>query len=99
MGFYVPTLSHMQIDHRCGDVCMTQKIFKRYDIQSFFEGAGLTDPRDWPEIASLILKLIETGVSDPSNLETACREFADQEITKGFQTGMLTPSSEMIRAR
>jgi len=40
MGLNVPTLGHMQIYHSCGDICMPQKIFKGYDIQSFFKQMG-----------------------------------------------------------
>ena len=67
------------------------------DVQRWFEAKGWRKPGDWTEVAQAILDFVERSVADPSELETACKDFAKLPWSKGFQTGMLTPILNALR--
>jgi 5-methylcytosine-specific restriction protein B len=67
------------------------------NIKEWFEGAGWTQPEDWPKVALAILNFISECADDPSALPTAAREFADDPHTTGLQTGLLTPILNAMR--
>jgi len=62
------------------------------DLKGWFENAGWTKSTDWPEIATAILSFIRTCVDDPTRLEVACSAFASNPLSKGFQSGFLSPA-------
>jgi 5-methylcytosine-specific restriction protein B len=68
------------------------------DIRSWFEGAGLTRPGQWPEVAKSILGLVTTSVQNPELLASACIEFVALPTSKGFQTGMMSPILNALRS-
>lgn len=61
------------------------------DIRSWFEGAGLKSPGDWPEVARALWKLIARSVGDPEAIDAAVGEFTANNLSKGFQAGMISP--------
>jgi 5-methylcytosine-specific restriction enzyme B len=61
------------------------------DIRSWFEGAGLKKPDEWPAVASALFRFVRRCVEHPEELAEACREFVNLPLSKGFQTGMLSP--------
>jgi 5-methylcytosine-specific restriction enzyme B len=61
------------------------------DIRSWFEGAGLKKPDEWPAVASALFGFVRRCVEHPEELANACKEFVRLPISKGFQTGMLSP--------
>jgi 5-methylcytosine-specific restriction protein B len=67
------------------------------DLKGWFENVGWTTSTDWPEIARVILSFIGTCVDDPSKLEVACSTFASNPLTKGFQSGFLSPALSALR--
>jgi len=67
------------------------------DIKEWFQGAGWTKPEDWPKVAQAIFALVSRCSKDPKDLAAACRKFADQPYTTGFQTGLLTPILNAMR--
>lgn len=67
------------------------------DLKAWFEGAGWTQPEDWPRIAQAILQFVRRCYENPGQLAAACAEFSDLPYSKGFQTGMLTPILNALR--
>lgn len=61
------------------------------DIKAKYEGAGWTKPKDWPNVAKEILKLVQRCNDDHENLEEACKDFESSPYSKGFQTGVISP--------
>ncbi len=61
------------------------------DIRSWFEGAGLKTPGDWPEVAQALWRLISQSVAEPDEIDSAVNEFAANDLSKGFQAGMISP--------
>lgn len=61
------------------------------DVRSWFEGAGWTKAEDWPEVARAILRFVSESLESPESLAEACDEFAANPLSKGFQSGMLSP--------
>src|SRR5207244_10776890 len=64
---------------------------------SWFENVGWAKSSDWPEIARAILSFIRTCVDDSSSLEVACTTFAASPLSKGFQSGFLSPVLNALR--
>jgi len=62
------------------------------NIKLWYERAGRTRPEDWPTIAAAILRFIERCIDDPTELAAACEAFAALPTSKGFQSGMLSPT-------
>ena len=67
------------------------------DIKIWFQGAGWTKPEDWPQVAQTILTFIRQCVEMPAELVPACEAFAASPVTRGLQTGMLTPILSALR--
>lgn len=67
------------------------------DIKIWFQGAGWTKPEDWPQVAQAILTFIRKCVEMPAELAPACEAFAASPVTRGLQTGMLTPILNALR--
>lgn len=61
------------------------------DIRSWFEGAGLKLPSDWPDVARALWKLISKSVEAPDSIDAAVGEFTANNLSKGFQAGMISP--------
>lgn len=61
------------------------------DLRRWYEASGVTRPDAWPTIAHALWQLLQSCLTDPANLEEACRTFAAEPTTKGFQTGIVTP--------
>ena len=61
------------------------------DVRIKQEAIGWKKPEDWEGVATAIADFVSVCVSNPSNLESACKKFIDLPFTKGFQTGTLTP--------
>jgi hypothetical protein len=61
------------------------------DLRRWYEASGMTRPNAWPIIARTLWQLVQRCVAEPADLEEACRAFAAEPATKGFQTGMVTP--------
>ncbi len=61
------------------------------DIKPWFENGKWKTPDEWPGTARLILDLLKTCDQDHQNLQEACQTFADNPLSNGFQTGLLTP--------
>lgn len=67
------------------------------DLKAWFQNAGWTKASDWPEIGRAILQFVRTCVEHPSELETACSSFASNPLSKGFQSGFLSPALNALR--
>ena len=61
------------------------------DVRSWFEGAGWVKAEDWLPITHAIVHFIGQCLKSPDDAQGACEEFADSPLSKGFQTGMLSP--------
>lgn len=61
------------------------------DVRRWYEASGMTRPGTWPIIARALWQLIQEAVDHPTALEEACRHFAAEPATKGFQTSIITP--------
>lgn len=61
------------------------------DLRRWYERSGWTKAEDWPRVAEAILALVLRCRGTPEELAAACAEFSDLPISKGFQTGMLSP--------
>ena len=68
------------------------------DIKKWFEGALWTKSEDWPNIAQAIFNFVRHCNQNPTQLGEACKKFSELPYTKGFQTGMLTPILNALRA-
>ncbi len=67
------------------------------DVKGRFRGLGERKAEDWPAVAKAILEFVESCVEDPERLEEFCAEFAANPLSKGFQTGMMTPILNALR--
>ena len=67
------------------------------DIKAKFEGAGWTKPADWSKVAQAILVFVRRSVEHPADLSVACTEFSASPVSRGLQTGMLTPILSALR--
>ncbi len=67
------------------------------DIKLKFEAAGWTKPEDWPQVAHAIWQLVSRCHDHPEQLAAACDQFSANPVTKGFQTGMITPILNALR--
>jgi 5-methylcytosine-specific restriction protein B len=67
------------------------------DLKAWFENAGWAKHEDWPEIGTLILKFIRSCVENPPSLEAGCDAFAASPLSKGFQSGFLSPALNSLR--
>ena len=67
------------------------------DIKTWLEAKALKQPADWPEVAREIFRFVRRCNDKPAQLEAACRDFAASPLSKGFQTGMLTPILNALR--
>ncbi len=67
------------------------------DIRTWYEAAGLAKPDDWPAKAALILEFFEGAATNPDRLDEVCRHFAERPLSKGLQSGMLTPMLNALR--
>lgn len=65
--------------------------------RSKHEGAGWQQPDDWPRTTAAIVDFLVACRDEPENLETLCNRFAVDPLTKGFQTGTLTPMLHALR--
>jgi len=65
-------------------------VFKT-DARKRLEGIGFVNHADWPSVAKRILDFISRCDEDPEQLQNACAEFSASPLSKGFQTGTLTP--------
>lgn len=63
----------------------------RTDARKKLEGIGFVNPSNWPLIAEKILEFVVRCDDDPEQLPDACTEFSESPLSKGFQTGTLTP--------
>jgi MoxR-like ATPase len=61
------------------------------DLKGWFQNVGWTKPEDWQKIANLIFGFIDDCYNNTKTLSEACHSFAEAPLTKGFQSGMLTP--------
>jgi hypothetical protein len=67
------------------------------DVKEWFQGAGWTNPDDWPKIANAIFSFVSRVTKEPAELDAACGEFTRLPYTTGFQTGLLTPILNAVR--
>ncbi|GMU65244.1 MAG: hypothetical protein AMXMBFR36_15180 [Acidobacteriota bacterium] len=67
------------------------------DIRTWFEGSGLHQSHEWPEIARALWALVKSVAEDPSKLGAAIDEFQATGLSKGFQAGMVTPILNALR--
>ena len=80
--------------HRAQGAWIHPAAFITGDLRRWYEASGVTRPDVWPIIARALWQLIQRCVADSTNLaavEEACRAFAAEPATKGFQTGIVTP--------
>ncbi|PHM08703.1 McrB family protein [Nostoc sp. 'Peltigera malacea cyanobiont' DB3992] len=68
------------------------------DIKEWFENKGWTKSKDWLKIGQAIFNFVFRCNNYPNQLVEACKEFSKLDYSKGFQTGMLTPILNAIRA-
>ncbi len=61
------------------------------ELRIWFENAGWTRKEDWPEIAQMVWQFMTSIIEEKEQLHVLCKRFEETELTKGFQTGMLTP--------
>jgi len=83
--------------HRASDVWIHVAPAVQKNIKEWFEGAGWTQHDDWPNVAKAILRFISACVDNPSALASEAKEFSDNPLTTGFQTGLLSPILNAIR--
>ncbi|HEX4292972.1 MAG TPA: hypothetical protein VHZ29_02455, partial [Rhizomicrobium sp.] len=83
--------------HRASDAWIHIAPAVQKNIQEWFEGAGWTQPEDWPKVTVAILNFVSECADDPSLLATAAKQFSDDPYTTGLQTGMLTPILNAVR--
>jgi len=67
------------------------------DIRSWFEGSKLHRPEEWPDIARALWALVKRIKEDPSQVEEAIEAFQATGLSKGFQSGMLSPMFNALR--
>lgn len=67
------------------------------DVKEWFQGAGWTNPEDWPKVANAIFGFVSRVTKEPAELDAACGEFTKLPYTTGFQTGLLTPILNAVR--
>lgn len=61
------------------------------DIRPWFENGGWTRREDWPKVAEAIRAFVERALASPEAIEAHCRAFAANPVTKGLQSGFLSP--------
>lgn len=61
------------------------------DIKKWFENSNWVKRDDWPRVADLIFAFVTRCNSRPDELEAACKEFSESPLSKGLQSGMLSP--------
>jgi len=67
------------------------------NLKGWFEAKGYRKRQEWPAVASSILSFVEACIEDPTRLTAECSAFAKDPLTKGVQTGMLTPILNALR--
>lgn len=67
------------------------------DIRSWYEGARLVKPEEWPDRARFILDFVKRLNAHPEEVEQACQEFSESQRSKGLQSGMLSPILNALR--
>ena len=60
-------------------------------IRSWYEGADIAKPEDWPGIARALLSFVEGSIESPDRLEDHCQALLLSPAGTGFQSAMLTP--------
>jgi hypothetical protein len=61
------------------------------DVKKWFENSKWVNKNDWSRVADLIYAFVTRCNDKPDDLESACKDFANNPLSKGFQTGMLSP--------
>jgi hypothetical protein len=61
------------------------------DLKQWFEGKGWASKEDWPEISKAVFRFVSNCVDNPEDLANECDVFLKNPITKGMQTGFLSP--------
>lgn len=82
--------------HRTQGAWLHPAAFITGDLRRWYEASGMTRPGTWPIVARTLWNFIKRCVDDAdklekSDLEEACRAFAAEPATKGFQSGIITP--------
>ena len=67
------------------------------DVRSWFEGAGWAKAEDWPAIANAIYGFVRRCDSEPARVAEWAVEFDQSPLSRGFQTGMLSPILNALR--
>jgi hypothetical protein len=77
--------------HRTQGAWLHPDAFITGDLRRWYEASGMTPPDAWPTIARALWTFIQQCMAEDADLEEACRQFAAEPATKGFQTGLVTP--------
>jgi hypothetical protein len=79
-----------------GAWCCIANVITR-DIRQWFEGIGWAKPDDWPQVAQLVLRFVQSVTADPTRLAAECEAFRASPYSKGFQSGFLSPILNAVR--
>jgi 5-methylcytosine-specific restriction protein B len=77
--------------HRAQGAWIHNAGFITGELRRWYEASGMTQAGAWPTIARALWQFIQRCVANPADLADACRDFAAEPATKGFQTSMVTP--------
>lgn len=61
------------------------------DVRTWHQGAGWKKAEEWPDTARAVLKFVRRCLEHPDHFEEACQEFDANPMSRGLQSGMLTP--------
>ncbi len=67
------------------------------DIRASIEGSRQVRPEDWPRICPFIITFIQRCAESADALPIACEEYAASPLSKGFQSGMISPILNALR--
>lgn len=67
------------------------------DIRRWYESAGWTRSEDWPQVAAAIVSFVQRSVADPGQIAATVADFTALPVSRGFQSGILSPILNALR--
>jgi 5-methylcytosine-specific restriction enzyme B len=61
------------------------------DVRKWFENSGWVKPKDWAQIARMILEFVRSSIASPEHIAARVSALTSNPLSKGFSVGMLTP--------
>lgn len=61
------------------------------DVRTWFQNSGWVKPKDWPQIAKMILDFVRKSIAKPAQIASQITALIANPLSKGFKVGMLTP--------